>query len=101
MPAITIPTVHALLWSQSQCALHIEPVSDMLSENRQAYADDRRMDYVPIYIGDEGECRTAADAVRVTMRARQARRACMDLGSDTPLACSVTRDPGAICDACQ
>jgi hypothetical protein len=71
VPALTIPTAHVLLWSQSQCALHIEPVADMLSENRQAYADDRRMDYVPIYIGVEADCRLAADSVRATMHARQ------------------------------
>lgn len=72
MPATT-PT-HALLWSQSQCALHIEPIADMLSENRQAYATDRRMDYVPIYLGTEDECREGAAAVRSTMRQRQEAR---------------------------
>lgn len=39
---------YALLWSQSQCAMHIEPVMDMLTENRRACAENRRMDYVPI-----------------------------------------------------
>ncbi|MGV3679788.1 MAG: hypothetical protein ACO1PM_08690 [Acidovorax sp.] len=72
MPATT-PT-HALLWSQSQCALHIEPIADMLSENRQAYATDRRMDYVPIYFGTDDECHQAATAVRGTMRQRQQTR---------------------------
>ncbi|MFN9476380.1 hypothetical protein [Acidovorax sp.] len=65
---------HALLWSQSQCALHIEPIADMLSENRQAYATDRRMDYVPIYFGTDDECHQAATAVRNTMHQRQQAR---------------------------
>lgn len=66
---------HVLLWSQSQCALHIEPLAEMLSENRQAYTEDRRMDFVPIYIGAEEECRGAADAVRNTMAQRQQAKA--------------------------
>lgn len=65
---------HALLWSQSQCCMHIEPIADMLSENRQAYATDRRMDYVPIYFGTDDECHQAATAVRGTMRQRQQAR---------------------------
>ncbi len=65
---------HALLWSQSQCAMHIEPIADMLSENRQAYTENRRMDYVPIIFGTDEECHKAADAVRQTMRARQGDR---------------------------
>ena len=38
---------HVLLWSQSQCALHIEPIAD------------RRMDYVPMVFGSSEECRAA------------------------------------------
>lgn len=63
-----------LLWSQSQCALHIEPVSAMLRSNRRAYREDRRMDYVPIFIGPDEACRTVADAVRETMTKRQRER---------------------------
>lgn len=47
---------HVLLWSQSQCALHIEPVADMLQENARAFAADRRMDYVPMVFGSPEEC---------------------------------------------
>lgn len=65
---------HALLWSQSQCALHVESIDQMLSANRQAYTEDRRMDYAPIFFGPEDECREAAAAVRETMRQRQERR---------------------------
>jgi hypothetical protein len=64
-----------LLWSRSQCALHVEPVADMLKENRSAYADDRRMDYVPIHIGTKQECHDLARAIRNTMRTRQKQKA--------------------------
>ena len=67
-------TTHVLLWSQSQCALHIETVQDMLAENASAFAEDRRMDYVPIVIGTEEECRNAAEAIRPTLQERQAQK---------------------------
>jgi hypothetical protein len=66
---------HVLLWSQSQCALHIEPVADMLQENARAFAADRRMDYVPMVFGSPEECHAAAERVRPTMHARQLERA--------------------------
>lgn len=62
---------HVMLWSQSQCALHIEPVEAMLSSNRKAYSDDRRMDYVPLFIGTDEDCRSLADSIRNTMHTRQ------------------------------
>lgn len=61
---------HVLLWSQSQCALHVEPIEDMLQANRAAYAENRRMDYVPIVVGPSQLCEEAAEAVRNTMHAR-------------------------------
>ena len=73
-PAFATGT-HVMLWSQSQCALHIEPVEAMLSSNRRAYADDRRMDFVPLYIGTDEDCRAIADDIRGTMRHRQDARA--------------------------
>ncbi len=66
---------HVMLWSQSQCALHIEAVEAMLRSNARAYRDDRRMDFVPLYIGTDEDCRAVADAVRGTMHARQEARA--------------------------
>lgn len=65
---------YALLWSQSQCALHIEPIKDMLLENRRACADDRRMDYVPIAFGSEEHCREVAEQVRPTLIERRERQ---------------------------
>jgi hypothetical protein len=59
-----------LLWSQSQCAYHIERFDDMLRANLQAYHENRRMDYVPIWVGTEAECDKAAEAGRVLMEER-------------------------------
>ncbi|MGC3984811.1 MAG: hypothetical protein QM777_08835 [Pseudorhodoferax sp.] len=73
-PAFATGT-HVMLWSQSQCALHIERVEDMLRSNRRAYAADRRMDYVPLFIGTDEDCRELADNIRGTMHARQEARA--------------------------
>lgn len=64
----------ALLWSQSQNALHVEPIEAMFSSNRRAYTEDRCMDYVPIYIGAEDAVRTLADSIRNTLHVRQAAR---------------------------
>ncbi|KEH08275.1 hypothetical protein GY14_20775 [Delftia tsuruhatensis] len=62
----------ALLWSHSQCAMHIEPVMDMLKQNRQACATDRGMDYVPIAIGSREECDAAASRLRPYLNERRA-----------------------------
>ena len=66
--------MHVLLWSQSQCALHIESVADMLESNRTAFGADRRMDYVPLFIGTDDNCRYASDSIRHAMQARQESR---------------------------
>lgn len=60
-----------LLWSQSQNAFHIEPVKHMLTSNRRAYADDRPMDYAPVFFGDQNECCSLADRLRGTLRCRE------------------------------
>lgn len=59
-----------LLWSQSQNALHVEQVDDMLHSNRQAYADNRRMDYVPLVFGSRAVIDDAARACRPTLVTR-------------------------------
>lgn len=63
--------MHVLLWSQSQCAMHIEPVSSMLTHNRRAYVEDRRMDYVPIAFGTRDLCSALAVKVRQTLNKRR------------------------------
>lgn len=60
-----------LLWSQSQGALHIEPVLDMLRTNRQACAIDACTDYVPLAFGTRDQCQIAADKARLTLHARR------------------------------
>lgn len=66
---------HVLLWSQSQNAFHIEPHQRMLESNRRAYADNRRMDYIPIFIGTSDSCSEIAEKIRGTIRMRHADRA--------------------------
>lgn len=60
-----------LLWSQSQCALHIEEAGRMMKANAAAFREDRRMDYVPLHIGSAAECHQWADALRPTLHQRQ------------------------------
>lgn len=60
-----------LLWSQSQCAFHLEQVGDMLKTNRAAFEAGRRMDYVPLVIGERAECERAADTLRPVLLERQ------------------------------
>jgi len=59
-----------LLWSQSQNALHIETIKEMLEANRNALEENRRMDYVPIFIGSDDECHKVTNAMRRVMHAR-------------------------------
>lgn len=61
----------ALLWSQSQSAMHIEPVEVMLKKNRHFYVADRRNDYLPLVFGSRELCQQVADKVRQTLHARQ------------------------------
>lgn len=62
---------HVLLWSQSQCAVHIETTASMLKANTRAYADDRRMDYVPLFFGTSDACHSLSRSLRNTMASRQ------------------------------
>lgn len=63
-----------LLWSQSQCAFHVERMDDMLTQNRLAYRDDHRSDYVPLVIADRCLVEEAVAALRGTLAARQQER---------------------------
>jgi len=63
-----------MLWSQSQNAFHVEPLKHMMNSNRRAYADDRRMDYVPLYVGTRDTCFDLADMARSTLRSRESMR---------------------------
>jgi len=64
------PDLWVLLWSQSQNALHVEPLARMLDSNRAAYAENRRMDYVPLVLGTKDLIQGVANSVRGTLAAR-------------------------------
>lgn len=59
-----------LLWSQSQNATHIERLEDMLSSNREAYRDNRRTDYVALFVGERGHVDAAALHCQSTLMGR-------------------------------
>lgn len=63
-----------LLWSQSQNALHIEPLHRMLSNNRKAYQENRRSDYIVLYVGERGHIDAAAGFCHATLAAREQER---------------------------
>lgn len=63
---------HVLLWSQTQSALHVEPVESMLKCNRRAYVENACSDWVPIHLGSEDECRTASTLAMNTLSQRPA-----------------------------
>jgi hypothetical protein len=65
---------YVLLWSQSSNGLHIEPFARMLESNRSAYAENRRMDYVPIFIGEKDGCHAIACTLRNTLATREVTR---------------------------
>jgi hypothetical protein len=65
------PTVWALLWSQSQNALHVERLTDMQQTNVDAFRENRRMDYVPLFIGSRAVVDIVAKAVRPIVHARE------------------------------
>lgn len=60
-----------LLWSQRQNCFHIERVRHMLAANRRAYAEDRSMDYAPVFIGTDQACHMLADTLRGTITRRE------------------------------
>ena len=70
-PPLSQSSHWVMLWSQSQNALHIEPVARMLQANRSAYVDNRRMDYVPLLIDRKELVEGVADSVRNTLRQRE------------------------------
>jgi hypothetical protein len=60
-----------LLWSQSQNAVHVESLQDCLSKNRQAYKDNRKTDYVPIFVGERAHVAAAAGHCSNTLLDRE------------------------------
>lgn len=62
---------YVLLWSQSQSAMHIELLEEMLERNRRNYLANRSNDYQPIVFGSLEQCRACADKMRPTVHKRQ------------------------------
>jgi hypothetical protein len=60
-----------LLWSHKQNALHIEPLSLMFTNNRNAYRDNRGGDYRLLLIGTREEVDATCDSMRSTMANRE------------------------------
>lgn len=69
-----------LLWSQRQNSIHIQPLEECLSKNRQAYKDNRPPDYVPLFVGERAPVTAAASHCSGTLLDRE-----LELGL-TPLA---------------
>lgn len=68
-----------LLWSQSQNALHLEPLEDMQKANVEAFTENRRMDYVPLHVGTRESVHAAAEDVRPICRARAEARTAQEI----------------------
>ena len=64
------PEVWVLLWSHSQNALHIEPLTSMHRSNLEAFTENRGMDYVPLFVGSRSVVDIVANAVRPVCHAR-------------------------------
>lgn len=62
---------YALLWSQTQCALHVEPLQEMLNKNRRACASNRCTDYIPVFVGTRELCSEAAERLRPVLCERR------------------------------
>lgn len=64
-----------LLWSQASNDLRIEPLEKVLSANRQAYKDDKPVEYVPVYVGPRATVAACAGHCQVTLIDREESRA--------------------------
>lgn len=81
-PTLRPTDIWVLLWSKSQCALHIETLDRTFRANAEAFSQDRRMDYVVLMAGDRELVDEIADLVRPTVmrraNERDAARAILD-----------------------
>ena len=69
-----IGRVYALLWSQQDNAIKIQPLDDCASLNRAAYADNTPGDYRLLLIGTRIEVDATAASIRPTLDQREAGR---------------------------
>ena len=63
--------IYVLLWSQRQNALHVEPIEQMLTLNREAYRDNKAGDFRVLFVGNQDAISQAAAACRRTLAARE------------------------------
>ncbi|MGJ7490216.1 hypothetical protein [Variovorax sp. ZT4R33] len=70
LPTFRPSKVWVLLWNKSQNALHIETLDNTLRSDIDAFLENRRMDYVPLIVGDEDVIDAMADSVRETVLVR-------------------------------
>lgn len=67
--------LYVLEWSKKQGMPHVQPLERTLSNNRNAYMDNRAVgDYIPIFVGTFKEVSDAADAIRPTLEKRHPER---------------------------
>lgn len=52
-------TTYALLWSSTQHAFHVEPLSITLKKARQVFLRGHGTDYSPLFVGSDDQCRQA------------------------------------------
>ena len=72
----TIPStdLHVLEWSQSQNALHIQPLEKSLRAARERFSINKAAqdDYAIVFIGDKDEVHRMAEQIRPLLRNREA-----------------------------
>lgn len=54
----------ALLWSSTQHAFHVEPLSTTLKKARQVFLRGYGTDYAPLFVGTDHQCRQARRVLR-------------------------------------
>lgn len=65
---------YVLLWSQRQNSLHVEPLENLLENNRRAYRDNVSTDYQVLLMGSREDVDATAENLRPTLKARTADR---------------------------
>lgn len=72
----TIPTtgLYVLEWSQSQNALHIQPLEKSMRAARERFSVNKAApnDFAIVFLGDEDEVNQMAEQIRPLLRSREA-----------------------------
>lgn len=83
---------YALLWSGSQHAFHVEPLTTTLKKARQVFLRGHGTDYVPLFVGTDHQCRQAR---RVLCEYRERLQGQLP---PTPVDVSEAKAVGELCD---